>query len=148
MLVAMIVVEPYNHRTLLRFMKSEQTLGFTKILQVPHLYTLPKFNSSPLKNGGRLLSYWVSVTFQGLLLLNFGGGSHIVDASEIRRIEFLQVGSSSPLGFCTSQIGLLVLGASHWKVHSCPTIYLRFVTGWSCGHGAPGFKGKSVFCKF
>ena len=38
-------------------------------------YTLPKFNSSPLKNGGwkTSLSYWVLVTFQGLSLLNFGG---------------------------------------------------------------------------
>ena len=39
-----------------------------------HTSTPPKFNSSPLKNGGwkTILSYWVSVTFQGLLLLNFG----------------------------------------------------------------------------
>ena len=37
--------------------------------------TPPKFNSSPLKNSGwkTILSYWVSVTFQGRLLLNFGG---------------------------------------------------------------------------
>ncbi len=33
-------------------------------------HTPPKFNSSPLKNG--IPSYWVLVTFQGLLLLNFG----------------------------------------------------------------------------
>ena len=35
--------------------------------------TPPKFNSSPLKNGGwkTTLSYWVLVTFQGRFLLNF-----------------------------------------------------------------------------
>ena len=39
--------------------------------------TPPKFNENfPWKNGGKgrlILSYWVSVTFQGILLLNFGG---------------------------------------------------------------------------
>ena len=36
----------------------------------------PKFNISPEKWWERktILSYWVSLTFQGLLLLNFGGG--------------------------------------------------------------------------
>ena len=34
------------------------------------LYTPPKFNSSPLKNDGwKTISYWVSETFQGLLLM-------------------------------------------------------------------------------
>ena len=38
--------------------------------------TPPQFISSPLKNGGWKtisLSYWVSVTFQGWCMLNFGG---------------------------------------------------------------------------
>ena len=46
--------------------------------------TLPKFNSSPLQNGGwkTILSYWVSVTFHRRWLLNFRGGVSLVKVLE------------------------------------------------------------------
>ena len=47
--------------------KSFQTQGRCYWVRVLGIHTPPKFNSSPLKNGGwkTSLSHWVSVTFQG-----------------------------------------------------------------------------------
>ena len=60
--------------------QSFMTLGcsnrkyFTTEPDIAILYTPWKFNSSPLKKDGwkTILCYWVSVTVQGLFLLNFG----------------------------------------------------------------------------
>ena len=45
------------------------------LMHVVEKHTPPKFNSSPLKNAGwkTILSYWVSVTFQGRAVKLLGG---------------------------------------------------------------------------
>ena len=75
-------------------------------------HTPPKFNSSPLKNGGwkTSLSYWVSATFQGLLLLNFG--RVYMDVSENRGTPK----SSILIGFAIINHpfwGTLIFGNTH-----------------------------------
>ena len=51
--------------------------GVSRICEPSKRYTPPKFNSSPLKHGDwkTSLSYWDSVTFSVVKLLNFGEGN-------------------------------------------------------------------------
>ena len=65
------------------------------ILKKVQKTTLPKFNSSPLKNDGwkTILSCWVLVYFQGLLLINFQGGINnlaILQVTFLRRWSLIQ----------------------------------------------------------
>ena len=73
-----------------RFLGLSQEEFFKHLLEVGLFWevTPPEFNSSPLKKDAwkTILSYWVSVTFQGLLLLNFGGVGTFFLARKIHRL--------------------------------------------------------------
>ena len=89
------------------------------------LYTPPKFNSSPLKNDGwRTISYWVSETFQGLLLME-----EIVHQLIVRSHDFR--------GFYTSQVGKLAGFLKHQQyVCSTSGVYTKMNQRWApelCG---------------